>query len=300
MSPLAGPLASSKTAQNPNSYGGTGSALPMKDLRLTRRRPPAQSTPLSEQLSARDRDLLATVARFRVMSGAQLRELYWPQGSPETRARLARRGLARLVRLELLSPLARRVGGVRAGSSGTTFALGPAGQRLIATSSARRVRRPSTPGERYLAHTLAVAQLYVDLAIHQRSRRTELLAFDPEPECWATYPGPYGARQVLKPDAYLKLGTREYLFSWFIEQDMATEAAVTIACKARRYLDCYRTGTVQAATGVFPRTAWIAPDSARAQIIRQALKRLPAEARKLFVVTTTAEATALLTSGGSS
>jgi hypothetical protein len=235
------------------------------------------------------------------MSGAQLRELFWPQGSPETGARLARRGLARLAKLELLSPLDRRVGGVRAGSAGLSFALGPGGQRLLrAGSPARRVRRPSTPGERHLAHTLAVTQLYVDLAVLERTRQAELLAFDPEPDCWRSYPGPYGARQVLKPDAYLKLGTPEYEFSWFIEQDMATEAAVTLLGKARRYLDCWRTGTLQAARGVFPRTAWVAPDKARAEIIAEALTRLPAEARKLFVVTTAAEAAALLTGGGSS
>jgi hypothetical protein len=235
------------------------------------------------------------------MSGAQLRELFWPQGSPETRARLARRGLARLAKLELLSPLARRVGGVRAGSAGLSFALGPAGQRLLtAGSPARRVRRPSTPGERHLAHTLAVVQLYVDLTVRQRTEQAELLAFDPEPDCWCSYPGPYGAPQALKPDAYLKLGIGEYIFSWFIEQDMATEAPVTIAGKARRYLDCWRTGTLQSERGVFPRTAWVAPDTARAEVIVEALGRLPSHARKLFIVTTAAEAAALLTSGDSS
>ncbi|HEV3322092.1 MAG TPA: replication-relaxation family protein [Solirubrobacteraceae bacterium] len=275
----------------------------MKDLRPPGRRLPAPPAPSPDQLSPRDLQILLTVARFRVMSGAMLRELYWPQGSPETRARLARRGLARLAKLELLTPLARRVGGVRSGSAGLSFALGPSAQRLLAAGSPpRRVRRPHTPGERHLAHTLAVAQLYVDLAVLARSQssRMELLAFDPEPDCWATYPGPYGARQVLKPDAYVKLGIGEYLFSWLIEQDMATEAQVTIAAKAARYVDCWRTGTLQAERGVFPRTAWIAPDKARGEIIQGALRRLPVEARKLFVVTTAADAAAFLAGGGSS
>jgi hypothetical protein len=273
----------------------------MKELRPLGRRPPAPTTPSPDQLSARDHQILAAVARFRVMSGAQLRELFWPEGSPETRARLARRSLARLAKLEVLSPLDRRVGGVRAGSAGLSFALGPGGQRLLrAGSPTRRVRRPSTPGQRHLAHTLAVAQLYVELTVLERARRAELLAFDPEPECWVSYPGPYGARQLLKPDAYLKLGRGEYEFSWFIEQDMATEAQVTLAAKAGRYLDCWRTGTLQSQRGVFPRTTWIAPDKARAEIIEGALHRLPAEARKLFVVTTAAEAAALLTGGDSS
>src|SRR6185312_5295952 len=107
-----------------------------------------------------DHHILRLVARFRVMSGTQLRELFWTEGTPETRGRLARRGLARLASLDLLAPLARRVGGVRAGSAGYCFALGPTGQRLLASG---RPRRPVTPGARHLAHTLAVAQLYVDL-----------------------------------------------------------------------------------------------------------------------------------------
>ncbi len=211
---------------------------------------------------------------------------------------MARRSLARLAALELLTPLARRVGGVRAGSAGLSFAVGRAGQRLLATSAPqRRVRPPHTPGERHLAHTLAVAQRYVDLMVAQRQDHAEVLAFDPEPDCWVNYPGPYGAQQILKPDAFVKLGVDDFVYSWFIEQDMATEAAVTITGKARRYLDCWRTGTLQTGRGVFPRTAWVAPDPARAETIRAALDRLPAEARKLFAVTTAIEAVNLLTGG---
>ncbi len=299
MSPFAGPLASSKTGQNPSNDGDSGRSLPMKDLRSPERRLPTPAAPTLEQLSARDLQILTAVARFRVMSGGQLRELFWPQGSTDTRARLARRGLARLAKLELLSPLARRVGGVRAGSSGTTFSLGPSAQRLLTTDSpTRRVRPPRTPGERYLKHTLAVAQLYVDLTVLTRSGRAELTAFDPEPDCWCSYPGPYGAPLLLKPDASLKLGIGEYLFSWFVEQDMATEAPVTIAAKAQRYIDCWRTGALQTERGVFPRIAWIAPDTVRAEILAKALHRLPPEARKLFIVTTATEAAALLTNGG--
>ncbi|HEY7829177.1 MAG TPA: replication-relaxation family protein [Solirubrobacteraceae bacterium] len=294
MSPLARPVASRALHHNPNNDGGIRPSQPIQDLRPPGRSLPAPPTPSPDHLSDRDLHILATVARFRVMSGAQLRELYWPEGSPATRARLARRGLAKLAKLELLSPLARRVGGVRAGSAGLTFALGSSGQRLLAAGSpARRVRRPHTPGVRHLAHTLAVAQLYVDLKVQHP--RAELLAFDPEPDCWCSYPGPYGALQLLKPDAYLKLGIGDYELSWFLEQDMATEAPVTIAGKARRYLECWQTGTLQSERGVFPRTAWVAPDTARAEIIEEALRRLPTEARKLFVVTTAAEAAVLLT-----
>jgi hypothetical protein len=230
------------------------------------------------------------------MSGAQLGRLFWPEGSPRTRGRLARRGLSRLVRLDVLQPLARRVGGERSGSASTTFAVGRAGQYLLQSEqpSGRRVRRAHTPGARYLAHTLAVAQLYVELVDAERRGLVEIATFSPEPECWRPYAGAWGAPVTLKPDAYLKLAIGEYEYSWFIEQDMATEAQTTIEGKARRYHNYHRTGTEQAEHGVFPRVLWIVPDAPHAETVRETLERLPADAHRLFAVTTTADAIVLL------
>ncbi len=225
------------------------------------------------------------------MSGEQLQRLFWPEGSPATRARLARHGLARLGDLGVLAPLARRVGGVRAGSRGRCFAVGMVGQRLLAKEgSTRRARHPHTPGERYLAHTLAVARIYVELVEAARRGVAELLTFDAEPVCWRSYLGPYGARQILKPDAYVKLGVGDYEFSWLVELDMATEALTTIECKAQRHLDYHRSGEARRTHGVSPRVAWIVPDEQRAEALRLAMSRLPAEARRLFTLTTHAGA----------
>jgi hypothetical protein len=260
---------------------------------------PLRLDAISQQLSQRDREALRLVSRFRVMSGAQLGRLLWPEGSPQTRGRLARRGLARLSQLDVLQPLARRVGGARSGSASTTFAVGRAGQYLLQSERppVRRVRRAHTPGERYLAHTLAVAGLYVGLVDAQRWGLMELTTFDPEPECWRPYSGTFGAPLILKPDAYLSLAIREYEYSWLIEQDMATEAQTTIESKARRYHDYYRTGTEQAARGVFPRVLWIVPDASRAEVVGETLARLPTDAHRLFAVTRAADAIALLTAG---
>jgi hypothetical protein len=179
----------------------------------------------------------------------------------------------------------------------TVFALGRAGQYLLRTDqpSGRRVRRAHTPGERYLAHALAVAELYVGLVEIERSGAIELATFAPEPECWRPYPGAFGARLMLKPDAYVKLGAGDYEYSWFIERDMATEAQTTIAGKARRYYDYFRTGTEQTSGGVFPRVAWIVPDAHHAERVAATLGSLPAEAWPLFVVAPATDALVLLT-----
>ncbi len=302
MSPVAGPLASSSRALKSPSGAGSASLTPTKDLPPRRRLSPRQLAVISEQLSHRDREALRTVGRFRVMSGAQLAELLWDEVSLNARARVARRGLSRLARLGVLQPLARRVGGVRSGSASTTFAVGRAGQYLLRSGqpSRRRVRTAHTPGARYLAHTLAVAQLYVDLVAAERQEQAELIRFEPEPECWRPYMAGLGARQVLKPDAYVKLACGDYEFSWFIEADMATEALTTVKAKAARYHDYFRTGTEQAARGVFPRVLWIVPGEDRAEAVRDTLTQLPPAAHRLFVVATTTDALALLASGASS
>lgn len=294
MSPVAGPLASSQTARNTPSSAGSGSRTPTKDKRPRKRLSPRQLEAISEQLTDRDRRALETVSRFGVMSGVQLQALLWAEVSPSAKGRVARRGLARLVRLDVLQPLARRVGGERAGSASTTFALGRAGQYL--RRSGRRVRAARTPGARYLTHRLAVAQLYVELVDAQRRGLAEVLTFDPEPECWRPYAGAVGARQVCKPDAYLRLAIGDYDFSWFCEQDMATEALTTVKAKALRYHEYFRTGSEQATRGVFPRVLWIVPDAGRAEAVRETLAQLPTGAHRLFAVATTAEVLALLTS----
>jgi len=296
--PLGYPLASSGTPEIAANGGGSRSAGPTKDLRSSPRLSPRKLVHIRGRLSARDLDVLAAVARFQVMSGEQLQRLFWPDGLPESRTRLARHGLARLSNLGVIAPLARRVGGVRAGSEGLTFAVGLAGQRLLASEeSTRRVRSPHTPGERYLAHTLAVAQVYVELMETQRWGIADVLAFDPEPACWRAYVGPYAAGLVLKPDAALKLGVGEYEVSWLLELDMATEALTTIERKARRHLEYHRSGEARRTHGVSPRVAWVVPDEQRAEAIQRALDRLPAEAQRLFALTTQAEAVALLTAG---
>jgi hypothetical protein len=285
--PLGYPLASSGIPKNAPGGGGSAPTRPTKDLRSCSRFSARQVARIGERLSARDREILATVARFRAMSGEQLQRLFWPDGTPATRARLARHGLARLSDLGVLAPLARRVGGVRAGSRGRCFAVGLAGQRLLAKEgSNRRARHPHTPGERYLAHTLAVAHIYVELMEAERQGRADLLAFDPEPACWRTYLGPFGARLVLKPDAYVKLGIGDYEFSWLVELDLATEALTTIERKAQRHFDYHRSGEARRTHGVSPRVAWIVPDEQRAEALRLTLSRLPAETERLFVVST--------------
>lgn len=287
------PLASSADAQVARNGGDSRAINPTKDLRSSPRLSSRKLAVISARLSDRDRQILKTVARFRVMSGEQLGRLFWPEGLPATRARLARHGLARLSRLGVLAPLSRRVGGVRAGSTGLCFGVGLAGQRLLPRSG-KRPRSPHTPGERYLRHHLAVADLYVELTEAQRHGLTELLAFEPEPGCWRDFAGGFGVTITLKPDAYAKLGGGEYEYSWLIEIDRATEALTTITRKGQRHLNYHRSGAARRTHGVSARVLWIAPDQQRAERLQEALDQLKGDTDRLFVVTTSVDAIGLL------
>ncbi len=287
-----------EAGQKPHADGASAQGSPTKDLRSSPYISTRRLAEIEACLDQRDRELVQTVARFRVMSSRQLKTLFFIGGSSQAMARAANRRLARLCELTLLTRLPRRVGGVRAGSNGMVFALGVAGQRLLAGSSPpRRRRSPHTPGSRYLAHTLAVADLYVTLMQLTSAGECELLAFEAEPECWREYSGQFGAVVVHKPDAAVRLAVGEFELSWLVEVDLATESLTTIERKAQRHLDFHRSGVERRARGIAPRVLWTVPNHERLDAIAFALARLPAGAKELFALAITGEAAAALIAG---
>jgi len=299
MCPVACPVASSGIPHKAAPGGGFREIRTPKDLPSQvplSRISSACLDHISSQLTPTDKAVVRLVSRARLCSGAQLERLFWHEGAPASRARQARRTLSRLTAWRLLDRLPRMVGGRRAGSRGFIYTLGPSGVRLLAREEGGRARRLSAPGDRYINHTLAVSQLYVELVATGRAGHADLIAFDFEPRCWAQFPGAWGVTLTLKPDARIKLGVGDYEYTWLIEIDMATESLPTIERKVSRHLDYHRSGTAQRTTGVAPRVLWVTPDTKRAEAIDAVLRRLPDEAPKLFAVTTAPDAASFLTS----
>ena len=90
---------------------------------------------LRERLSGRDLAIIGQVADLRLMSARQIEAVHFPASEHDSQpaaARARQRVLGRLVRDRLLIRLERRIGGVRAGSAGFVFAVGPVGYRLLA------------------------------------------------------------------------------------------------------------------------------------------------------------------------
>lgn len=189
---------------------------------LMRRITTAHLATLADQLSERDQAILADLERTRVLTGAQLQRLHFGSISQASRARDRRRVLTRLTDLDLVSMLDRRIGGIRAGSTGHIYTLTPAGQRLLALRRGqqlpKRLRRARTPGAPFLTHALAISEIYVTLIEASRHHDFRVSTYDTEPACWH----PAGNGTHLHPDAYTVLQTSTHQDCWWLEIDQNT------------------------------------------------------------------------------
>ncbi|MEX5710151.1 replication-relaxation family protein [Parafrankia sp. FMc6] len=240
-----------------------------------------------DQLSLRDQSIIRDLAKVRVLTGAQLTRLHFHDLSAASRDRTRRNVLARLAQYDLVTSLERTIGGARAGSAGLVFALGVTGQRALpllepaedATGGeAARARRPWTPGQMFLKHSLAVSELYVQLSEAQRAGYLTLVRFAVEAAAW----WPDGAGGMLKPDASAAVVNGDVEDSWFVEVDRATESLPTLREKLRRYVDFARTGQL-GPDEVTPRVLLTVPHERRMRDVRNLMARLPPLADQLIV-----------------
>jgi len=252
---------------------------------------PARSSParirlrhvehLAQQLSARDTQIMDTIGRLRLATGEHLERLHFADLSPASRARTRRRVLHRLTSWRVLVTLPRRVGGIRAGSTGLVYALDTAGAWLIrlhaAAAGSTAPRRPHQPGTALIAHTLAVSELYVQLVERARDGAFRIAVFEAEPACW--WPDDLGGH--LKPDAHALLATKGYQDAWWIEVDHATETLPRLRKKLQTYLDFAHRGGIGPAD-VLPRILITTPTPARCAAVAKLITGLPPPAEQLF------------------
>lgn len=247
-------------------------------------------------LSERDRQVLGLVAAARVVSADQIERACFPAdiGSDLSAARRCRRVLVRLTEGQYLRRLNRRIGGSSAGSSGFLYRIGGRGRAALGLPG--RAGRWE-PGERFVAHHLAVAQVHVDLLAAETKGQVTDLCITHEPDTWRRYLDGE-AVTVLKPDLLVELSTPDgWALRWWVEVDRSTEHLPTVLRKAERYERYWRSGAEVRRHPVFPRVLWSVPDEGRAEQLRAGL----ADGRHtsgLFVVVTAEETTSQLMRGG--
>lgn len=237
---------------------------------------------MAEGLSERDRAIMETVKRLRVVTGAQLERLHFADPAESSRPVMRRRVLAQLAGLRLLVTLQRRIGGVRAGSAGLVYALDTAGQRLTANPTPGKPARGSwTPSARFLRHCLAASELYVRLREAERGGRVEVLRFLAEPDSWQQT----AALGLLKPDAYPLVASATVEDAWWIEVDQGIESLTTLVGQLRVYLDAANAGHL-GPDDILPRVLVAVRDEAHRDAVEDLIARLPAPADTLLHVGT--------------
>lgn len=280
---------SAKNSNNPSEDAG-------EPRRISRQR----LEELDLSLSERDKLVLLSIQRYRYLLTSQIQRLHFTENESSPAAlRATSRNLKKLNELGLVNSLARRIGGVRAGSSGLVWHLTHAGERLLRLRSHKPypVKRFFEPSPYFLAHGLAVAETAIRLIEFCQKHTSELSVLQLEPDCWRTY-SDYGAMLSLKPDLFAITVSDNYEDRWFFEIDLNTESPAKVVEKCDRYHKYYRTGLEQEESEVFPLTVWIVPNEERKKRLIVHIREAFAKQPKLFAVITDDELEHLILSGG--
>lgn len=237
-------------------------------------------------LSERDWAIIEDVDRLRLISSPQLERLHFSSfASAHSRSVKRSHVLKRLVESRVLIPFERRVGAPRGGSDVTSYALDSGGLQLMrmranAEGRDRPVRRQRLPGERFVAHTLAVSELYVGLVERSRTGRFALEDFQAESVAAVRN----GLGGWLKPDAFVKLRLGDTHDYWWVEVDLATESLPTLRNKLLAYVDFVERGQL-GPDGVVPRVLIGVPDDRRRLAVQRAVNTMPRLAEYMFRIT---------------
>lgn len=245
------------------------------------------------ELGDRDRRILELVGLTGVAGSQQIERWVFadPSSTALSTARRSRRVLARLHRDGYLLRLDRRLGGVRAGSSGWLYQLSTRGKRVIGLSGRGRTWEP---GARFVDHALAVLELHLRLVEAERSGGLSDLRVAHEPAIWRRFTTASGP-ETLKPDLLVELTTADgWELRWFVEVDRGTEHLPTVLAKCQIYERYWRSGHEAAIHEVFPRVCWSVPSENRAAAISRAIHRASGVTDDLFRVATAEETPALL------
>jgi Replication-relaxation len=251
----------------------------MSGARLTT----ARLRQLAAELPDRYTEPVLHLSRARVLTGAQLdRLLRQPGTAPRTTERARQRVMTHLCHLGLATTLDRRIGGVRAGSTGYVHVLTSAGHTLAALLTgqqlSRRIRHSRAPGRTFIAHALDIAEIYVQLTEHSCAGSFRVAAFITEPDSWWQQSGVF-----LRPDAYTRLATPTHRDCWWLEIDRDTESLPRLRDKLRDYTD-HATTSGTGPDGVPPRVLFTTPTPRRRAVISDLITGLPPPAADLFVI----------------
>jgi hypothetical protein len=231
-------------------------------------------------LQGRDTAILQALNDGRFMTTGQVSQMHFEHDHANPRAahRAANRAMQRLQNHGFISPLERRIGGVKGGSSNYIWSLTTPGARAVSFDGEEpKRRRQYEPSARFVKHTLGISELNIQLL---GIDGIAVMEAQFEPNCWRNYNG-----KTLKPDLYVVTSDGVYEDSWFFEIDLATEAPSRVVSKCEQYQDYFRAGIEQSDNGVFPAVVWVVPDQSRKASLQNNIAQSAALTQKeLFMV----------------
>lgn len=222
-------------------------------------------------VTPRDTLIIQTVARFKMLNSAIIRELVFPDLLSNTSCD---RALLRLVQRKYIARVERRlIGGNGAGSGQYIYRLGTLGRKLV--------QSPNTFGRMAdIHHTLEIAETFAKVKRLERGGSIEVLSYETEPESWAQIGG-----VVLRPDLQLEIGVihRRQQLSLFVEIDLATERKKQLTEKIESYASAWL-GADKTKLDVFPVVVFLVPDDARLRELNNIIASQVESVRDLFLV----------------
>jgi hypothetical protein len=255
---------------------------------------------LEETLTPRERAIIATLDRLRVATTEQIRRIHFHELTAHSAARQAPAILRSLAARQVVVKLERQVGGARAGSRAAVWSLDTAGQLLASScgpAGGFHRRRPWTPSLSFLAHRLAVSEVFAVLSEREHAGAVEVLDFDAEPLSWRRYVSAHGGTAYVKPDAFVRLGVGQIERAAFVEVDRATESRSTLLVKLRAYRQYWETGREQDRRGYFPRVVFAVPSEERKALLVELFTSQPTETWDLWQVALTEDLIEVLIEG---
>lgn len=247
---------------------------------------PSKLILLQTELSPRDDDILGFLSRHRYATTTQLRDVFFAGHATATAGtRACIRVLHRLLHHRLVARLERRVGGTARGSAASIWYLDAPGERLTRPEGARR-RRFAAASTPFLAHTLAVTDVHVQLIAHARTGAFIIERVTLEPDSWRSFLTANGVANILKPDLDVHLATTDFDDHWYIEVDLGTESIPVLLAKCAVYAAYRATGRAQTEYGVFPRVLWLLPTQARVARLQAAIHDDPRLDDRLYICIT--------------
>jgi hypothetical protein len=226
-------------------------------------------------LTNRDLAILRSIRQYKFLATRQICELVFTDHASDASAiRACNRVLSRLLQHRLIYRLARPVGGDGGGSRPFVWGIDAAGDRLLRADpdgvNAKRFRSYE-PTSMFLHHTLAIADVAIDLERLARGKKLELVELVTEPSNWR--PFSHGGRaQILKPDLYVVTANEQTEWHRFVEVDRGTESITALLNKCLIYQNYESTGHEENLLGIFPEVLWLVPTASRARGFAQALK----------------------------